>query len=174
MNRRIAHLLGAAALAALTLQPVTALADPPPHARNDKRNDDRRCDDHDYGWYGDRRHDDRHDRDRYDVDRNRREVRWQDYDPRRGDVVNRLPPRARLVHFRGDRYYYGDGKWYRPYRSGYAVVAPPVGLVTPFLPDYQNVVRYSGVPFYRAGPVYYVRHPRVQGYVVTDRPNRRW
>ena len=111
MNRRIAHLLGAAALAALTLQPVTALADPPPHARNDKSDDYRRYDDRDYGWSGDRRYD----------DRNRREGRWQDYDPRRSHIVNRLPPRARVVHFRGDRYYYGGGKWYRPYRSGYVV-----------------------------------------------------
>jgi hypothetical protein len=149
MNRRIAHLLGAAALAALTLQPVTALADPPPHAQNDKRA---------YGWSGDRRHDDR----------------WQDYDSRRGYVVHRLPPRARIVHHRGDRYYYGGGQWYRPYRSGYTVVAPPIGLVISFLPTYQSVVRYGDVPFYRAGPVYYVWHPMVRGYVVTDRPNRRW
>jgi hypothetical protein len=125
MNRRIAHLLGAAALAALTLQPVTTLADPPPHAQNDKRHDDRRCDD----------------------DRYRRDERWQDYDPRRHQVAPRLPSRARVVHYRGDRYYYGGGQWYRPYRSGYRVVAPPV---------------------------YYVWHPKARGYVVTDRPVRRW
>jgi hypothetical protein len=125
MNRRIAHLLGAAALAALTLQPVTVLADPPPHAQNDKRHDDRR----------------------YDDDRYRRDERWQDYDPRRHQVVPRLPSRARVVHYRGDRYYYGDGQWYRPYRSGYRVVAPPFD---------------------------YVWHPKARGYVVTDRPVRRW
>jgi hypothetical protein len=168
MNRRIAHLLGAAALAALTLQPIAALADPPPHARNDKRDDGRRCDDRDYQWQVGRRYDDQYEDDRY-----RREGRWQDVEPRRGDVVQRLPARARIVHYRGDRYYYGGGKWYRPDRSGYSVVAPPVGLVTPFLPDYQNVVRYSGVPHYRAGPVYYVWHPKARGYVVTDRPDRR-
>jgi hypothetical protein len=140
MNRRIAQLLGAAALAALTLQPVTALADPPPHAQKDKRYDER----------------------------------WQDYDPRRHYVVPRLPPRTRVVHYRGDRYYYGGGQWYRPYRSGYRVVAPPVGLFVSFRPEYQTIVRYSGVPYYRAGPVYYVWHPKGRGYVVTDRPARRW
>ena len=174
MNRRIAQLLGAAALAALTLQPVSALADPPPHAQNDKRDDHRRHDDRAYGWSGDRRHDDWRDDDRYDGDRNRRDGRWQDYDSRREYVVHRLPPRARVVHHRGDRYYYGDGQWYRPYRSGYMVVAPPIGLVISFLPAYQSVVRYSDVPFYRAGPVYYVWQPMARGYVVTDRPNRRW
>ena len=151
MNRRIAHLLGAAALAALTLQPVTAQADPPPHAQNDKRYDDR-----------------------YDDDRYRRDERWQDYDPRRHHVVPRLPPRARVVHYRGDRYYYGGGQWYRPYGSGYRVVAPPVGLFLSFRPEYQAIERYGGVPHYRAGPVYYVWHPRARGYVVTNRPVRRW
>lgn len=151
MNRRIVHLLGAAALAALTLQPVTAQADPPPHAQNDKRYDDR-----------------------YDDDRYRRDERWQDYDPWRQHVVPRLPPRARVVHHRGDRYYYGGGQWYRPYRSGYRVVAPPVGLFLSFRPEYQDIVRYGGVPHYRAGPVYYVWHPKARGYVVTDRPVRRW
>ncbi len=141
MNRRIAHLLGAAALAALTLQPVTAVADPPPHAQNDKRYDDR-----DDQRYGDRRYEDRYE-DRYDDDRYRRDERWQDYDPRRHQVVSRLPSRARVVHYRGHRYYYGGGQWYRPYRSGYRVVAPPV---------------------------YYVWHPKARGYVVTDRPVPRW
>ena len=136
MNRRIVHLLGAAALAAMTLQPVAALADPPPHARNDKRDCDRRYDDRDYRWQGARRpDDDRYDYDRYDDDRNRREGRWQDYDPRRGYVVDRLPERARVVHYRGERYYYSGGKWYRPHRSGYRVVAPPAGLLTSFLAD---------------------------------------
>jgi hypothetical protein len=147
MNRRIVHWLGAAALAALTLQPVAALADPPPHAQNDKR---------------------------YDNDRSRRDERWQDYDPRRHDVVPRLPPRARVVHYRGDRYYYGGGQWYRPYRSGYTVVVPPVGLFMSFRPEYQAIVRYGGVRHYRAGPVYYVWHPKARGYVVTEVPIRRW
>jgi hypothetical protein len=152
MNRRIAHLLGAAALAALTLQPVTALADPPPHAQNDKRHDDRRCDD----------------------DRYRRDERWQDYDSRHHHAMPRLPSRARVVHYRGDRYYYGGGQWYRPYRSGYTVVAPPIGLFLSFRPDYQAVELYGGVAHYREGPVYYVWHPKARGYVVTDRPVRRW
>ena len=35
MNRHLAHALGATALGALLLQPVTAMADPPAHARNE-------------------------------------------------------------------------------------------------------------------------------------------
>jgi hypothetical protein len=170
MNRRIVHLFGAAALAAMTLQPITALADPPPHARNNKHDHDRRYDDQDYRQYDHRRYDDAW----YEDDRYRRNERWQDYDPRRDRAVHRLPPRARLVHYRGDRYYDDAGTWYRPYRSGYAVVPPPLGLVTSFLPEYQSVVRYSGVPHYRAGPVDYVWQPKARGYVVTDQPDRRW
>ena len=73
MNRHLAHALGATALGALLLQPVTAMADPPAHARNEnsaqhrgysshgQRDDDRwddRSDDRNYRDY-DRHYDDR-------------------------------------------------------------------------------------------------------------------
>jgi hypothetical protein len=54
------------------------------------------------------------------------------------------------------------------------VVAPPVGRFMSFRPEYQAIIRHAGVPYYRAGPVYYVWHPKARGYVVTDRPTRRW
>ena len=153
MNRHLAHALGATALGALLLQPVTAMADPPAHARNENSARHR-----DY----DRHYDDRHGWDsRY-------------YSPRRGYVVHQLPPRHRVVHHHGHRYYYGGGAWYRPYGSRYVVVDPPVGLVVSFLPQFGSTLHVGGVPYYRAGPVYYVWNPRARGYVVTDRPYRRW
>ncbi len=54
------------------------------------------------------------------------------------------------------------------------VIDPPVGLVVSFLPQFGATVYFGGVPHYRAGPVYYVWNPRARGYVVTDRPYRRW
>lgn len=142
MNRHLAHALGATALGALLLQPVTAMADPPAHARNENSAQHR-------GW-----------------DSN--------YYPRRGYVVHHLPPRHRVVHHHGHRYYYGGGAWYRPYGGRYVVVDPPVGLVVSFLPQFSTTLHVGGVPYYRAGPVYYVWNPRARGYVVTDRPYRRW
>jgi hypothetical protein len=177
MNRHLAHALGATALGALLLQPVTTMADPPAHARNEKsaqhrgyssggeRYDDRRWDDRDEG----RKHRD-YDR-RYD---DRRDWDSHYFPPRRGYVVHHLPSRHRVVHHRGHRYYYSGGAWYRPYGSRYVVVDPPLGLVLSFLPKYGATVYIGNVPHYRAGPVYYVWNPRERGYVVTDRPYRRW
>jgi hypothetical protein len=168
MNRHLAHALGATALGALLLQPVTAMADPPAHARNESsaqhrgysshgQRDDDRWDDRDY---------DRHYDDRRGWDSN--------YYPRRGHVVHHLPPRHRVIHHHGHRYFYGGGAWFRPYGSRYVVVDPPVGLVVSFLPQFSTTLHVGGVPYYRAGPVYYVWNPRARGYVVTDRPYRRW
>ena len=211
MNRHLALGTSALALGVLLLQPVTAMADPPAHARNENSaklrgpSDARRDDDRGGQWrqHGDRddyRRDDRRgdrdhrdrdwdrDRDRYDH-RNRYDGRdhrrdGQRYDDRHrwnpphahhhrpGYVVHRLPPRHRVVHYRGARYYYGDGLWYRPVGPRYTVIDPPLGLVVSFLPQFSSALYFGGVPYYRAGPVYYVWNPRLRGYVVTDRPYR--
>ena len=170
MNRHLAHALGATALGALLLQPVTTMADPPAHARNENSAQHR-------GYssggerYDDRRWDDRDDDGRWDR-RDQRDRYGAPY--RRGYYVQHLPPRHRVVHHHGHRYYYGGGVWYRPYGSRYVVVDPPVGLVVSFLPKFGTTVYFGGIPHYRAGPVYYVWNPRARGYVVTDRPYRRW
>jgi hypothetical protein len=179
MNRHLAHALGATALGALLLQPVTAMADPPAHARNENSAQQRGYSGH--GQRGDDRWDDRryreHGRDYREHDRRYDDRRgWDSHysPPRRGYVVHHLPHRHRVVHHHGHRYYYGGGAWYRPYGSRYVVVDPPVGLVVSFLPQFSTTLHIGGVPYYSAGPVYYVWNPRARGYVVTDRPYRRW
>jgi hypothetical protein len=177
MHRHLANALGATALGALLLQPVITMAAPPAHARNEKS-----AKYHGYSYQEQRDgkdwhdcDDDRHDRDydRYGSDDPRG---WYSdrYPPRRGYVVYRLPPKHRVVHHHGYRYYYGNGAWYRPYGSRFMVVDPPVGLVISFLPQFSTAVYFGDIPYYRAGPVYYVWHPRARGYLVTDRPYRNW
>jgi len=155
MNRHLARALGATALGALLLQPVTTMADPPAHARNENSAQYRGY--HDRGDHYDQRH--------WDSQYNH---------PRRGHVVYYLPPKHRVVHHHGHRYYYGNGAWYQPYGPRYVVVDPPVGLVVPFLPQFGATMYFGGVPHYRSGAVYYVWNPRARGYVVTDRPYDRW
>lgn len=175
MNRHMAQSLGALALGALLLQPVTTMADPPAHARNEKSTQHRG-----YAAHGDRRGDDRDDyywhEGRYDA---RDDDRRGGYDRRHWEtrhdyVVHRLPPRHRVVHYHGHRYYYGQGRWYRPRGLNYVVVDPPLGLVLSFLPQFGATVYFGGIPHYRAGPVYYAWNPRLRGYVVTDRAYYRW
>jgi hypothetical protein len=156
MNRHLAHALGATALGALLLQPVTTMADPPAHARNENSAQHR-------GYSGGGQQGDE-----------RRGWDSHHYAPRRGYVVHHLPPRHRVVHHHGHRYYYSGGAWYRPYGPRFVVVDPPVGLVVSFLPQFSTTLHVGGVPYYRAGPVYYVWNPRARGYVVTDRPYHRW
>jgi len=177
MNRHLAQALGAMALGTLLLQPVTAMADPPAHARNENSAKHRGPGWKEGGGASDRRQDDRGERyrdERHRYDHDYREWNPPQYYPRRGYVVERLPPRHRVVHYHGDRYYYSDGAWYRPYGPQFVVVTPPLGLVVSFLPDFHTTVYFGAVPYYRAGPVYYVWHPRARGYVVTDGPYPRW
>jgi len=122
MNRPLALGTGALALGFLLLQPVTAMADPPAHARNE----------------------------------------------------NSARQRGYVVHHHGHRYYYSRGAWYRPYGPGFVVVNPPVGLVVSFLPEISAKLHVGGVPYYQAGPVYYLWDPLLRGYVVIDQPYRRW
>jgi hypothetical protein len=187
MNRHLAQALGAMALGTLLLQPVTAMADPPAHARNEnsakhrgpgwkenRREDDRRHDDRGHRSSDDRRYDERRYDERRYYDQGYRDRSPPQYYPRRGYVVDRLPPHHRVVHHHGDRYYYSGGAWYRPYGPQFIVVAPPMGLVVSFLPDFQATFHFGAVPYYQAGPVYYAWHPQARGYVVTDDPYRRW
>jgi hypothetical protein len=126
MKRRTLGLLGALASAALFLQAAPALADPPPHA---KAWGYRGHGDH-YGRYDDDHRDRDCDRDRY-------------YYPRHGYVVERLPRGYRPYYYRGDRYYYQGGYWYRPYGPQLMVVAPPAGLVI----DSRGVSGYVSAQF---------------------------
>jgi len=164
MNRNLTRALSAIALGTLLLQPVTTMADPPAHARNENSAKHRQ------DYWQQRDWDDRaygggyHDHHRYSS-----RDHW-----RHGHVVRYLPPRARVVHYHGDRYYYGGGAWYRPYGPEFVVVNPPLGLVVSFLPEFRTTVYFGGVPYYGAGPVYYVWDKHARGYVVTDGPRRRW
>ena len=167
MNRTLTPALSAIALGTLLLQPVTAMADPPAHARNENSAKHRQEYGQQRGW-----DDGAYGRGYRGYDDHRRYSSRDHW--RHGHVIRHLPPRARVVHYHGDRYYYGGGAWYRPYGPGFVVVNPPIGLVVSFLPEFRTTVFFGGVPYYGAGPVYYVWDKRARGYVVTDGPRRRW
>lgn len=178
MNRTLTRVLGLMALGALLAQPLSAAADPPAHARNDKaakqRHYESSYDRDDYrGRDGYRGYDDgrRYHDDRYD---GRRYYGGRYYPPPRGYVVHRLPPHYRVVKHKGHRYYYAGGAWYQPYGPSFVVVNPPVGLTLSFLPEFTASVTFGGMPYYRSGPVFYAWNPRARGYVVTADPRGPW
>ena len=89
--------------------------------------------------------------------------------PVRGRYVQRLPRDHRVIVHGGSRYYYRGGVWYRPYGPRFAVIAPPFGVVVPYLPPYYATVWFGGIPYYYANEVYYTRVPN--GYAVVAPPS---
>lgn len=91
--------------------------------------------------------------------------------PARGHYVGVLPRGSYTVVHGGSHYYFYGGVWYRPYGPRFVVVAPPFGLVIPFLPPYYTTIWVGGIPYYYANEVYYTQTPG--GYMVVEPPNSR-
>lgn len=96
--------------------------------------------------------------------------RHDHYYPPRGHAVPVLPPDHRVVPYRGERYYFHSGAWYRRSGTRFVVILPPIGLVVPFLPPFYTTIWVGGLPYYYAGGVYYMWRPEERGYVVSEAP----
>ncbi len=88
--------------------------------------------------------------------------------PVRGHFVDRLPRGHHAVVHGRSRYYFYGGAWYRPYGARFVVVAPPFGLIVPFLPLYYTTIWVGGIPYYYADEVYYTQ--TAGGYMVVEPP----
>jgi hypothetical protein len=88
--------------------------------------------------------------------------------PERGHFVEALPRGHHIVPYGNSRYYFSGGVWYRPNGPRFAIVAPPFGLVVPFLPLYYTTLWVSGIPYYYANDVYYTQSSG--GYMVVEPP----
>ena len=67
-------------------------------------------------------------------------------------------------------YYYHGGTWYRPRGPRFVVVAPPIGIVVPFLPPFYTTLWVGGFPYYYANDAYYAWRPESRGYEVVAPP----
>lgn len=92
------------------------------------------------------------------------------YYPRRGYIVDALPPGYLSVIYRGGHFYFQAGVWFRAVGPNFVVTMPPVGIVAPVLPPAYTTVWLDSVPYYYANDVYYVRRASAPGYVVVDPP----
>jgi hypothetical protein len=90
------------------------------------------------------------------------------YYPNRGQYVKALPRDHREFVHGNARYHYSGGIWYRPVGPRFMIIAPPIGLVIPFLPPFYTTIWVAGIPYYYANEVYYIR--RGPEYVVVDPP----
>ena len=78
------------------------------------------------------------------------------YYPKPGYTIHQLPERHHIVRFRDRDYYYQGGVWYHHLNNGFTVIAPPIGIVIPFLPSFYTTIWVGGIPYYYADDVYYV------------------
>jgi len=92
------------------------------------------------------------------------------YYPRSGYIVQKLPSERYRIPYHDTYYYFHGGVWYRPHRSQFIVVAPPIGLFIPTLPAFYTTIWFGGIPYYYANDVYYVWDASRDGYVVTNPP----
>lgn len=86
----------------------------------------------------------------------------------RGHYVDALPRGRHVVPYGRSQYYFSGGVWYRPNGPRFVVVAPPFGLVVPFLPLYYTTLWVGGVPYYYANDAYYTQ--TAGGYMVVEQP----
>lgn len=93
------------------------------------------------------------------------------YYPRRGHIERALPQRHYIAHYHDRAYFYFRGIWYRPSGPRFIVVAPPIGIIVPFLPPFYTTIWVSGIPYYYANETYYIWRPDLNGYEVTDLPS---
>jgi len=108
------------------------------------------------------------DRRRLDIEAERRHAfYWAGFQP--GLAVGVLPPGYVQASVGATGYYYYNGVYFQPTTTGsYAVVAPPVGVIVPQLPDGADPVVVGPTTYYYAGGAFYVQQPT--GFAVTPAP----
>lgn len=90
--------------------------------------------------------------------------------PRRGSVINALPPGYSRYRFRSNNFYFYGGVWFRNVGLNYVVTLPPAGIYISALPPDYTTLWIDSVPYYYANGVYYTQALDAPGYVVTDPP----
>jgi hypothetical protein len=98
-----------------------------------------------------------------------------------GMTMNALPPGFVQVSVGATGYYYYDGVYFQAIASlasGYAVVAPPLGVIVPQLPSGAEQVAGGNATYYYAGGAFYLQQstgfqvmPAPLGVVVTTLPS---
>jgi len=92
---------------------------------------------------------------------------WAQYRP--GMEVSVLPAAYAQVSVGATGYYYYQGVYYQPVGSGFAVVAPPAGVIVPQLPDGAEAMVLGDTSYYYAGGAFYVQQPN--GFMVVAPPS---
>jgi hypothetical protein len=78
--------------------------------------------------------------------------------------------RHEVAVFRGQRYHYHEGRFYRPglFWFNFDLVTPPAGVVVSYLPYGHRTIIVAGTTYYEYDNIYY--QPCPAGYIVVQEP----
>ncbi|PKM11927.1 MAG: hypothetical protein CVV13_07065 [Gammaproteobacteria bacterium HGW-Gammaproteobacteria-3] len=85
-----------------------------------------------------------------------------------GHRVYPLPYGYSRILIDAAEYFFYDGYFYQPSRTGYVIVEAPLGAIVAALPALHHNVYWHGRPYYIVGNTFYRKHRR--GYVVVPNP----
>ena len=97
-------------------------------------------------------------------------VKHYNTQPRRGDVITKLPQKTTIVNYRNSNYHYRDGIFYRPINGSYTIAAPPFGIHVSVLPPNPYRVVLTGRSYYYYYGTYYLPSTSGDGYDVVEPP----
>lgn len=72
--------------------------------------------------------------------------------------------------FRGSRYQFDRGRWYRDRGTGFFIAPPPIGMMIGVLPPYYSTLWIGGIPYFYADGAYFLWRERVRRYEVVEEP----
>ena len=90
--------------------------------------------------------------------------------PKWGRSVNVAPRNSVNINFRGTKYRYHNGIYYRPVSNGYVIAEAPVGIRLRTLPPAHTVVHHGGNPYYYYYGSFYDKVPNSREYEVIAPP----
>ena len=102
-------------------------------------------------------------------DRDRGRDRGPDHIPDRGGPRYAVPPGLQGA-YRGSRYFFDRGRWYRDRGTGFIVVPPPIGMMVGVLPPYYSTLWIGGIPYFYADGTYFLWRESARRYEVVEEP----
>lgn len=87
---------------------------------------------------------------------------------RHGSIVRGIPHGSLELSHRWNQFFFHEGRFFSRHHDGFIVVAAPIGVIVPRLPDTILRIDIGGVPFYSADGNFYRRTD--DGFIAVEAP----